>query len=157
MPKNAKKVISDIKADAKKAIGAAKSVVRRNPQKSANSKMSTNRLELLITVVNRKKSEFYQDLLLSFDVNFQTAVNARGTASMQMLSLLGLEDSPKTVIFSFIREDKIQDALATLENKFQTIKDGRGVAYTVPLSSVIGVTAYGFLSNVKTVKEEKNE
>ncbi len=157
MPKNAKKVISDIKADAKKAIGAAKSVVRRNPQKSANSKMSTNRLELLITVVNRKKSEFYQDLLLSFDVNFQTAVNARGTASMQMLSLLGLEDSPKTVIFSFIREDKIQDALAALENKFQTIKDGRGVAYTVPLSSVIGVTAYGFLSNVKTVKEEKNE
>jgi len=160
MPKSANKVITDIKSDDNKTVAVAKvakSAVRRNPSKSSNSKMSTNRLELLITVVNRKKSEFYQDLLLSFEVNFQTAVNARGTASMQMLSLLGLEDAPKTVIFSFIREDKIQDALATLENKFQTIKDGRGVAYTVPLSSVIGVTTYGFLSNVKTVKEEKNE
>lgn len=148
--------ISNIKADVRSAV------TRRLPEKSAatksaNTKISTNKLELLITVVNRKKSEFYQDLLLSFEVNMQVAVHARGTASMQMLSLLGLEDSPKTVIFSFIREDKLQDALATLENKFQTIKDGRGVAYTVPLSSVIGVAAFGFLSNnVRTVKEGKN-
>lgn len=148
--------ISNIKADVRSAE------TRRLPEKSAaaksaNTKMSTNKLELLITVVNRKKSEFYQDLLLSFEVNMQVAVHARGTASMQMLSLLGLEDTPKTVIFSFIREDKLQDALATLENKFQTIKDGRGVAYTVPLSSVIGVAAFGFLSNnVRTVKEGKN-
>ena len=136
----------------------AKQAKRALPGKSANAKMSTHKLELLITVVNRKKSEFYQDLLLSFEVNFQTAVHARGTASTQMLSLLGLEESPKTVIFSFIREDKVQSALAALEYRFQTIKDGRGIAYTVPLSSIIGVTAFGFLSNnTRTVKEDKNE
>ena len=94
---------------------------------------------------------------MSLEVNMQIAVHARGTASVQMLSLLGLEETPKTVIFSFIREDKLPDALATLEDKFQTIKDGRGIAYTVPLSSVIGVASFGFLSNnVKTVKEGKN-
>lgn len=158
MQKSANDITTNTKADSHKTVTAAKSIVKRGPAKSSNSKMNTNRLELLITVVNRKKSEFYQDLMLSFEVNMQIAVHARGTASTQMLSLLGLEDTPKTVIFSFIREDKVQDALATLENKFQTIKDGRGIAYTVPLSSIIGVTAFGFLTNnLKTVKEEKNE
>lgn len=149
--------ISNIKADVHNEV-TRRLPVRNTNAKSANSKMSTNRLELLITVVNRKKSEFYQDLLLSYEVNMQIAVHARGTASTQMLSLLGLEETPKTVIFSFIREDKLQDALAALESKFHTIKDGRGVAYTVPLSSVIGVATYGFLSNnLRTVKEDKNE
>ena len=35
----------------------------------------------------------------------------------------------------------------TLEDKFATIKNGKGVAFAVPLSSVIGVNLYRFLSN----------
>jgi hypothetical protein len=34
-----------------------------------------------------------------------------------------------------------------LEEKFTTIKDGKGIAFTVPMSSVIGVAIYRFLSN----------
>ena len=50
----AKKVkhISEIRADVHNAVAS------RLPVKSANTKMNTNKLELLITVVNRKKSEF---------------------------------------------------------------------------------------------------
>ena len=148
-------VRTSIKEERRKVASAVKGVVKRT-EKSANSKVDTGKLELLITIVNRKKSEFYLDLLQGFEVNMQLACRARGTARAQTLALLGLEDSPKTAIFSFIREDKIPDALAALENKFQTIKDGGGVAYTVPLTSVIGVAIYGFLSNnVRTVKEDK--
>ena len=41
-----------------------------------------------------------------------------------------------------------------LENKFKTIKNGKGFAFAVPLSSVIGVNIYQFLSNNKLGKEE---
>lgn len=141
-----------------KTTKTAKSSAKRNAQKSENRRMKSDKLELLITVVNRSKAEFYQDLLQSFEVNMQLAVRAHGTANKQMLSLLGLEDLPKSVIFSVIKEDKLPDALAELSNKFQTIKDGGGVAYTVPMTSVIGVAVFGFLSNnAKTVKEEKHE
>jgi hypothetical protein len=34
-----------------------------------------------------------------------------------------------------------------LEDKFATIKNGKGIAYAVPLSSVIGVNMYQFMSN----------
>ena len=86
----------------------------------------------------------------------QMIVLAEGTANAKMLSILGLNSNEKAVIFGVIQEDKIPDAMHTLEEKFQTIKDGKGVAWTVPLTSVIGTLIYGFLSNNRlTVKESK--
>ena len=40
-----------------------------------------------------------------------------------------------------------------LEEKFATIKNGKGIAFAVPLSSVIGVNMYQFLSNNKQGRE----
>lgn len=119
-------------------------------------KINSNKLEVLITIVNRQKTEFYTDLIQSFDVNMQTVLKARGTATVETLALLGLEESKKSVIVSIIRQDKVKDALSMLEKKFKTIKNGNGIAYTVPISSVIGVAIFGFLSNnALTVKEDK--
>ena len=66
-----------------------------------------------------------------------------------MLYMLGLEDSDKGVVLSVIREDKVTEALQALEDKFATIKNGKGIAFTLPMSSVIGVAMYRFLSNHK--------
>jgi hypothetical protein len=90
------------------------------------------------------------------EVNMQLAVPAKGTASKEIMNLLGLADNDKTVIFSVIREDMAKLALETIEEKFRTIRNGKGIAYTVPLSSVIGVSLYGFLSNnPMTVRKEE--
>ena len=75
---------------------------------------------------------------------------ARGTASTEMLSYLGLTETEKTLIISVIREDMEKSVLNTLEKKFKTIKNGKGIAYTVPLTSTIGVAIYQFLSNNTT-------
>ena len=109
--------------------------------------LAPQKLKLLVTVVNRSKGEFYLDLLQSFEVNMQMSLAANGTANTEMMNMLGLTDSEKTVIFSVIREEMVKPALATLEEKFRTIKNGKGIAYTVPLSSVIGVAIYQFLCN----------
>jgi len=111
------------------------------------SLLAPHKLKLLVTVVNRGKAEFYVDLLQSFEVNFQTSMAARGTASKETLRLLGLGESDKTVIFSVIREDMCDKALAALDHKFKTIKNGKGIAYTVPMTGTIGVAIYRFLSN----------
>ena len=87
------------------------------------------------------------DLLTAYDVNLQTAVLAQGTATNETLHILGLEDADKSVIFSVIREDKAEEALHAIEDKFSTLKRGKGIAFTVPMSSVIGVAMYRFLSN----------
>ncbi len=109
--------------------------------------IAPRKLMLLVTVVNRSKAEFYADFLQSFEVNFQTAMVAHGTAGAETMSRLGLPDSDKTVIFSVIREDMASRALEALADKFKTIRGGKGIAYTIPMTGTIGVAIYQFLSN----------
>lgn len=117
-----------------------------------------NRLKIMFTIVGRSKAEYYLDLIQSFDVNMQIAILANGMAPKSIMELLGLSSSEKVVIVSVIQEAKIPDALASIEEKFSTIKDGKGIAFTVPMTSVIGTLIYGFLSNNKmAVKEEKTK
>lgn len=108
-----------------------------------------DRMVILFTIVNRKKGDFYADLLQSFEVNLQLILSAQGTADREAMTLLGLTDSDKAVIISIIRRDKTKEAMAMLDEKFRTVKNGKGIAYTVPMSSTIGVLIYQFLSNKK--------
>ena len=78
----------------------------------------------------------------------QLTLAARGTASVETLSMLGLTDTEKSVIISVIKEEKAPAALRALEDKFRTIKNGKGIAYTVPMSGTIGVAIYQFLANL---------
>ena len=115
------------------------------------------KLMLLFTVVNRKKAEFYADLIQSFDVNMQLTLAASGTADRETLGLLGLTESEKSVIISVIAEEKVPAALKTLENRFNTVKNGKGIAYTVPMSAIIGVSAYKFLANIGDQIPERSQ
>ena len=105
------------------------------------------RLELLITIVDKKKADFYADLLQSFDVNMQIIVAAKGTAEEKMLEILGLSDNDKAVIISTVREDRLEEIENVLEDKFASVKGGKGIAASIPLSSIMGASAFGFLSN----------
>lgn len=106
-----------------------------------------DRLLLLITVVNRGKADFYTDLIGTYDVNMQMVLSAQGTASKEILGLLGLSDSERSVILSIIRADRAAEAMSMLDDKFKSVKGGKGIAYTIPLSGTIGVAIYQFLSN----------
>ena len=104
------------------------------------------KLKLLFTVVDRPKQEFYLDVLSQFEVNLQMVVAGKGTATSELVDMLGL-NIHKATILSVVREDKVESILHGLEDRFHTIKNGKGIAFAVPLSSVIGVNLYQFLSN----------
>ena len=108
------------------------------------------KLKLLFTVVDRQKGEFYLDVISQFDVNCQIAMAGMGTATSELVELLGLEPH-KAVILSVVREDMVDTIMNTLEDKFATIRNGKGVSFAVPLSSVIGVNLYRFLSDRREV------
>lgn len=111
------------------------------------------KLKLLITVVDHSKAEFYLDMLSQFEVNFQMVTGGKGTAQSEILEMLGL-NIHKAVIMSVVREDMVSPIIKCLEEKFEKIRNGKGIAFAVPLSSVIGVNMYQFLSNNKQGMEE---
>ena len=115
--------------------------------KSAERTIAPKKLKLLVLIVNTNKADFYTDFLQSFEVNMQMQMHAKGTAGSEMLHYLGLEESDKRVLLGIIREDRAEEIMKALEEKFATLRGGKGIAYTVPLSSVAGVAIYQFLSN----------
>ncbi len=142
----------DKKPSGKPAV--LKRIGKQKQQKKPTGAVVDDRLELMFTIVNRSKAEYYVDLLHSFDVNMQVIALGHGTASADTLAFFGLTDSDKAIIMSIMKNTEAKKALAVLEKKFKTIKNGNGIAYTVPFSGVIGTLIYGFLSNNrKTVKD----
>lgn len=112
------------------------------------------KLEMLVTVVNRPKADFFVDLLEQFEINMQMVTYGEGTASSELVNSLGLS-TQKAVIFSIVRSDKINKIKETLEEKFTTIRNGKGISFTIPLSSVIGASIYQFMCNQNKKKEAK--
>lgn len=126
----------------------------RKTVKKASVNPGVKKLKLLVTVVNRSKALIYQDLLEQFDVTMQLVIYGRGTANSDMLHYLGLAEQEKAIILSCVREDRVNDIMETLNEKFEKVKNGKGIAYTISMQSIIGVAIYQFLSNNQTGKKE---
>ena len=138
----------------KPSLKAADTANRPPASGKAAEPKAVQKLELLVLVVNRSKAEFYLDFLNEFEINLHTIMPAHGTAKTEILEYLGLTDDNKAVIPNIIREDQIPAALAALDEKFRTIRNGKGIAFTVPLTGTIGVAIYQFLSNNRMTTKE---
>lgn len=124
-----------------------KKYIRRAPAKNDRSKVSMNKLKIMMTVVGRAKADFYMDHIQSFGVNMQMVVYGNGTAPQELATAMGLTDSERAIIISIIGEDNLPAALESLEEKFHTIPGGKGIAYTIPMASIIGKSIFNFLSD----------
>ena len=117
------------------------------------NEQAIKKLKLLVTVVEKAKGEFYLDTISQFEVNCQMAMSGMGTARSDVVNMLGL-NIHKAVILSVVREDMVDPVMKCLETKFSTIRNGKGISFAIPLSSVIGVNMYQFLSNNRLKKED---
>ena len=117
-------------------------------------------LKALFVIVNRDKAELFMQFLQDFEINGAMSFYAKGTSSAPMDSrsekggqLVGKMGNinvatPKSVLIAAVREDMTESVLDYLKLKFDTVKGGKGIAFTVPISSLIGVWTYKFLSNM---------
>ena len=104
--------------------------------------------------MDRSKALYYVDLLEQYEVNMQTVVFGKGTVNQEIMGFIHINENEKAIIISVIRDDKVSEILETLNEKFNKVKNGKGIAFTVPVKSIIGVQVYQFLSNNKTFLKE---
>ena len=115
----------------------------------ARTKKSKNLIvkpKLLITIVDKNKTEFYYDYISSLGSNMQFITYGEGTNNNQALNILGLNKN-KGVIFSIVSDENQKMILDSLNSKFNEIKGGKGIAIVISLTSVIGVSIYQFMIN----------
>lgn len=111
------------------------------------------KLELLVAIVHDDKSAYYSSLIQSHQANMQLTLPCKGSTHL-LLGYLGLTERPKNIIMSVVRSDEAPGLFEVLNENFSKGKNYKGVAFTIPFSSMIGAMAYGFLSNEKRFKEE---
>jgi hypothetical protein len=111
------------------------------------------KLYVLVTIVNRDASDVFIDFYRTLESNFQIVFYGKGTATKEIATYLGLSEVNKDIVLSIIREDRVKEALDYINRRFQVSKRHKGVAFTIKMQSIIGVSVYKFLSN--TTKEGK--
>jgi len=102
-------------------------------------------LHVLVTIVDRGKGDGVASLLRQEGVLLHYIALGNGTAHKGILSLLGLKDTAKDVVFSFIRSGVARRAMRRLSYALEIDLPGRGIAFTIPVGSIGGSQAMHYL------------
>lgn len=93
----------------------------------------------------------YGDVFLNYNkgkgVVLQILDRGAGTATRDIIDLLGLEDNKKDVIFALVKESLLPDILGFINQRFLINPKEKGIAFTIPLRALMGLTNYKFLTN----------
>lgn len=123
---------------------------KKTPENVNNNNISaftTKKLLMFITIVNRGQGNFVLKLFESEGANAQFVQYGEGTAQKEIRDILGIEDNTKEIIVSLISEDKIESAKKELEAFFKISKRNRGIGFSIPMTSLIGMKLYQFLTD----------
>lgn len=99
-------------------------------------------------IVNEGNANAVVEIFKRAGSSFQLIQMGQGTASKQIRDILGIEDNAKEIIVSFIREEKVKDAVTELSAYFAASKRTRGIGFSIKLTGLMGVTMYQFLANL---------
>lgn len=104
------------------------------------------KLVLYTVIVNYGQGDNVLRIFKRNKSSAQFVATGEGTASKNVLDILAIEDNRKEIIYSVIAEDAINDIKAEIDAYFAINKRNSGIAYTISLSTVMGVALYKFLS-----------
>ncbi|MBR0193906.1 MAG: hypothetical protein IJQ40_00725 [Bacilli bacterium] len=105
------------------------------------------KLLLFITIVGEGQSTAIRKLFERYGCSAQFVERGEGTATKEIYNILGVENTGKDVVFSFLAEDKASDIKKELDAFFVASKRNQGISFSIRLSSIIGVRVYQFLAN----------
>ncbi len=107
------------------------------------------RLKLLTTIVDRGKGQSVAGLMKKEGVLFHTILLGKGTARKALLNYLGLGETEKDVVISTIHAEGGHHVLRKLMQAMRLDVPGRGIAFTIPLSSVGGAKTLSYLTGIE--------
>ena len=93
-------------------------------------------LEMLFVIVKRGNGDKVSKFLKEKGIS-KISSYAYGTADSTLQSLLGLVDKEKEIVFSIIPVLNSDELLDELEKKFLKIEKYSGIAFTIPLKTIV--------------------
>ena len=107
-----------------------------NGGKAVQPKKDLPRLKIIFFIVDWNKSNIITKLCEEKHFRFSWISKGKGTASSEVLDLLGIGASDKAVIFCIEHEDEVPVLLKEVRTKLGFHSPGAGIAFTIPLSGI---------------------
>lgn len=95
-----------------------------------------DRIKLIITITRRGIGSKMVDFYKRSNLHYDFICLGLGTATSEILDYLGLEETEKDIVITMAPERKIPAVLKGVTENFQLKKPGRGIVFTIPLTSV---------------------
>jgi nitrogen regulatory protein PII len=114
-------------------------VIKSGVKESADAeaaKMSLPELRLIFFIVNWNRANVVSDVFLEEKVRFYSLSKGRGTASSEILDLLGIGAGDKAVMICLEQKIMVPVLMKEVRKKLRRSSPGAGIAFTVPLSAI---------------------
>lgn len=98
--------------------------------------MNRDRMKIMMTIVNRGDGIALSRLYEQNGVPLHLQIAAEGTATSEILSMLGLTHKEKDLLLSFAPEKSIENLLALLSDDYRGILSVRGLAFSMRLQAL---------------------
>lgn len=96
--------------------------------------MDAMRLFLMVVIVHKGKGEKIGSLFSVQGATCNLLTLGRGTADKKMLSYLGLGETEKEILLSFVTGENARIMFRKLEDKLDLHKPDHGIAFTIPIN-----------------------
>lgn len=99
--------------------------------------------EVIFCIVNTGFSDEVMDAARKFGARGGTVIRARGTANTEAEKLFNIAIQPEKEIVMILIESKLKnDILHALYNAVGLNTPGQGIAFTMPVDDVVGLTDF---------------
>jgi hypothetical protein len=96
---------------------------------------NTPQLSLVFFVIDWGKQRIVSQIFEKINAQFHWTLKGQGTASSDILDLLGIGSIDKAVMIALERDSVVKPLLKEVSKKLGLNNPGAGIAWTVPLSS----------------------
>lgn len=92
--------------------------------------------KLLVAIVDRGKAAPLVEVYRERHLPLEYICMGTGTANSRVLDYLGLSETQKDVVLTFVPARSVRDVMRSVDERFDLSSPGRGVLFSCPLSGV---------------------
>ena len=98
-------------------------------------------IHVIVSIVERGRGTAIQKLYKKHAVFLHTQCPGRGTATSEIMDILGLGSSEKDVVLSYAESGAARHLMALLDNELRGTTGATGIVFTLPLSGMNNLAA----------------
>ncbi len=106
-----------------------------------------NSVKLMVTIAERGMGNTLGKLYEQQGVAFCYECRGRGTASSDLLDVLGVGTSEKEILISLASKNSVERLLYKLDNDLQGAAHGNGIVFDIPITALNGLITTVLLNN----------